>query len=169
MKKTGVTLIGMPGAGKSTVGVLLAKRLVKRFIDSDLAIQQHIERGLQDLVDTEGYQVLRAIEEKVLLALDAQGSVLATGGSAVYSERAMRHLRGESILVYLEISYAVVEARIGDFSRRGIAKSSNQSLAEAFEERCRLYRRWSEMTVDATLPVEEVVSQICKRIAAGIS
>jgi len=151
----------MPGAGKSTVGVLLAKRLVKRFIDSDLLIQQNVGRALQDVVDQEGYQALREIEEQVLLATDVGDAVLATGGSAVYSERAMRYLAQCSALVYLEIPLAAVEARIGDFSGRGIAKPANQTIAQAFDERCRLYERWAQVTIDATQAVEEVVGGVC--------
>ncbi len=156
-----ITLIGMAGAGKSTIGVLLAKRLVKRFIDTDLVIQESIGRSLQDVLDTDGYLELRAIEAAVLKDVDPRGAIVATGGSAVYSDEAMAHLRSASFLVYLEVPLEEVIRRIGDYSARGIAKPPAHTLEDTFRERQERYETWAEYTVDATQPVERVVEAVC--------
>jgi len=111
----------MPGSGKSTVGVLLAKQLGLGFIDTDLLIQEEAGRTLQDIVDGDGYQALRRIEEQVLLRLDVRRQVISTGGSAVYSEPAMSHLKADGLVAFLDIPLEVVIARIGDYSARGIS------------------------------------------------
>jgi shikimate kinase len=158
--KSSITLIGMPGAGKSTVGVLAAKSLVKRFVDTDLAIQTREGRSLQQVLDNDGYEALRSLEAQTLLSLDLKDAVVATGGSAVYSVQAMSWLQSFSVLVYLEVDLATVIARIGDFANRGIAKSPQQTIEEVFLERELLYRSWAEVTLDATRPVEAVVGEI---------
>jgi shikimate kinase len=142
-----VVLIGMPGAGKSTVGVLLAKRLGLGFIDTDILIQQRAGRQLQEILDAAGYRELRRLEEEAILALEARGAVIATGGSAVYSERAMRHLGEGGVLVYLKASRDVLTARIDDYGRRGIANSADQSFEEICRERMPLYERWADVVV----------------------
>src|SRR6056297_151740 len=116
-----LVLIGMPGCGKSTVGVLLAKRLGLGFTDTDLIIQQHTGQTLQTIVDTRGYEALREVEAQVLQALDVRGHVISTGGSAVYSEAAMAHLSAHGVVVFLDIPLEEVERRIGDHSLRGIS------------------------------------------------
>jgi len=155
-----ITLIGMPGAGKSSVGVLAAKRLVRRFVDTDLEIQEYAGRSLQEILDEDGYLALRALEEQVLLSADIDNAVVATGGSAVYSEHAMRRLRSVSRIVYLQVDLTTVLERIGDFSARGIAKPRDQTIAAVFEERRRLYEAWADVTLDAMLPVEVVVARV---------
>ncbi|MFN2361562.1 MAG: shikimate kinase [Marinobacter sp.] len=142
-----IVLIGMPGSGKSTVGVLLAKRLGLGFTDTDLLIQQEAGRNLQDIVDGEGYQALRRIEERVLLRLDVRCQVISTGGSAVYSEPAMRHLKATGIVVFLDIPLEEVLERIGDYSARGISRRPDQSLEELFSERLKLYSRFADITI----------------------
>lgn len=111
--------IGMPGSGKSTIGVLVAKRLGMGFTDTDLLIQEQAGRTLQEIVDRDGYVALRQIEEQVLLALDVQNQVISTGGSAVYSDAAMQHLKRNGTVVFLDISLETVIHRIGDYSLRG--------------------------------------------------
>ena len=159
-----ITLIGMPGAGKSTVGVVLAKRLVRPFMDTDIAIQDAVGESLQTILDRDGYQALRDTEERVLLGLDYRDHVIATGGSAVYSTAAMTLLRDISTIVYLELSVADVIKRIGDFSKRGIAKPPWQSIEETFIERQRLYEQWAEITIDATQSVEQEADAICRAL-----
>jgi len=142
-----LVLIGMPGSGKSTVGVLLAKRLGLGFVDTDLLIQEDAGRTLQTIVDQDGYEALRRIEEQVLLKLDVRHKVISTGGSAVYSDRAMEHLKTNGTVVFLDIPLDLVIERIGDHSMRGISRRPDQSLAELFAERFQLYSRWADITV----------------------
>jgi shikimate kinase len=142
-----IILIGMPGSGKSTVGVLLAKRLGMGFVDTDLLIQERAGRTLQDIVDHDGYQTLRRIEEEVLLAMNVRHKVISTGGSAVYSAAAMDHLKANGVVVFLEIPFPLVLARIGDHSARGISRRPEQSLEALFEERSELYARYADLTI----------------------
>jgi len=145
--KSNITLIGMPGAGKSTVGILLAKELGLGFVDTDLLIQTREGQTLQALVDSRGHMALRTIEEDVICGFTAQKTVIATGGSAVYSDRAMAHLENLSHIVFLELDFDAIRARIRNFDSRGIAMAPGQSFEELFAERQVLYRRWAEMTV----------------------
>ncbi len=142
-----LVFIGMPGSGKSTIGVLVAKRLGMGFIDTDLLIQERSGRTLQDIVDHDGYVALRQIEEQVLLGLNVKNQVISTGGSAVYSDSAMNHLKQNGTVVFLDISLDVVVQRIGDYSLRGISRRPNQTLAELFEERFALYTRYADLTI----------------------
>ena len=117
------------------------------FTDTDLLIQEQAGRTLQEIVDRDGYVALRQIEEQVLLALDVQNQVISTGGSAVYSDAAMQHLKRNGTVVFLDISLETVIHRIGDYSLRGISRRPDQSLAELFEERFALYTRYADLTV----------------------
>jgi len=152
-------LIGMPGAGKSTVGVLLAKRAARDFLDTDVLIQAREGRTLQSIVDTEGYLELRAIEERVLLDLELHGHVIATGGSAPYSEAAMLHLKRNGVVVFLHVDPATLLTRIGDFSGRGLAKRPEQTFADLYAEREALYERYADITVDAAAGGHEAVCE----------
>lgn len=160
-----IVLIGMPGSGKSTVGVLLAKRLGLGFIDTDLLIQQEAGRSLQDIVDHDGYQSLRRIEEQVLLKLEVQRQVISTGGSAVYSEPAMRHLKTDAVVVFLDIPLEVVLERIGDYSARGISRRPGQSLGELFSERFGIYSRVADVTVKCVGKNHE---EVCDAVIAAL-
>lgn len=164
-QRTNVVLIGMPGSGKSTVGVVLAKQTGRGFIDTDLVIQAMRGQTLQQIVDAEGYEVLRQAEEEALLSLDVTNHVIATGGSAVYSDAGMAHLKTLGTVVFLEVDLPALEARVGDFSQRGIAMRPDQSFADLFEERVRLYRQYAELTVSAGDSTHEVVGQ---QIAAAL-
>jgi shikimate kinase len=161
-----VVLIGMPGAGKSTVGVLLAKRLGLGFVDTDLLVQAHAGTRLQEIVDAGGYRALRRLEEQAILGVDVRGAVIATGGSAVYSARAMEHLARGGTLVYLRASLGLLESRIDDLDRRGIANPAGQSFAEIFAERAPLYGRCAAVTVDVDgLSQEAVVRSLVEALA----
>ena len=165
MKETisNIVLIGMPGSGKSTVGVILAKMLSKDFIDTDVLIQVSEGRSLQDIVDTDGHLALRALEENQLLALNCKNNVIATGGSAVYSEKAIRHLKSDAVLVFLDVNLHNLLKRVYDFSTRGLAKSPEQSFAELFEERIELYREFADITVKGSgFTQEEVCEEIIR-------
>ncbi|HDZ37823.1 MAG TPA: shikimate kinase [Marinobacter sp.] len=160
-----VVLIGMPGSGKSTVGVLLAKAAALAFVDTDLLIQSHTGKSLQSIVDDSGYQALRRIEESVLCNLDLSGHVIATGGSAVYGDPAMQHLKRSSVIVFLDISLATVRQRIGDFSLRGVSKHPDQTLEELFAERRVLYTRYADRVVQGDHKTQD---QVCEEIRGKI-
>jgi shikimate kinase len=166
--KSNIVLIGMPGAGKSTVGIILAKLTSRDFIDTDVLIQISQGRLLQNIVDTEGYMVLRRIEEDILLGLHCYHHVIATGGSAVYSPVAMEHLKSSGIVVFLDVDLSTLESRVYDFDTRGLAKRPDQSLSELFKERIILYRKYADVTIEcADLSQEEVCAQIIKRVKTG--
>jgi len=130
-----LVLIGMPGAGKSTVGVLLAKTLKRPFIDTDLLIQQRENRFLREIIAQEGMEALLDIEARVIDELTLQGQVIATGGSVIYREAAMAHLHANGVIVYLSLPYAVIERRIRNITNRGIAIKPGQSLRNLYDER----------------------------------
>lgn len=154
-------LTGMPGAGKSTVGVILAKQTSRDFVDTDVLIQVSQERTLQDIIDTKGYIALRQIEEDVLLDLSVQNHVIATGGSAAYSEQAMTHLKSDGVVIFLDVDIATLESRVRDFSTRGLAKRPEQSFAELFDERLSLYNKYADITIKcAGLTQEDVCAKI---------
>lgn len=152
---TSLILIGIPGAGKSTTGVMLAKALAKDFVDTDVLIQSQQSKTLQDIVDTEGYLKLRAIEEQVLLSTHYPNHVIATGGSAVYSEKAMHHLRHFGQIIFLDVPLIELTTRIKDFDTRGLARKPNQSLAELYEERRALYQEYANITVNCSGKTQE--------------
>jgi shikimate kinase len=155
--KSNIILIGMPGSGKSTVGVILAKLASCGFIDTDVLIQTSEGRSLQEIVDTDGYMALRKIEQEVLLHIDCRNHVIATGGSAVYSHSAMEHLKRSGLIIFLDVDIATLELRIRDFESRGLAKLPDQTLADLFRERHPLYRKYADITVAcARLTHEEV-------------
>lgn len=160
-----LVLIGMPGAGKSTVGVLLAKRLAKGFVDTDLLIQQIEGEPLQAIVDRRGYRALRAVEARELCRLEVHDAVIATGGSAVYSEAAMAALARDGRVIYLHVPLAELAARISNMATRGLAKAPGQSFEELFQERAALYRRYAELTVDCSgCTPEQTLEAICRSL-----
>ena len=162
-----LVLIGMPGSGKSTVGVILAKKTSRDFVDTDLLIQKSQERKLQDIVDKDGYAALRDIEESVLLDLRVRNHVIATGGSAVYSDQAMAHLKSEGLVIFLDVDLAMLESRIPDFSSRGLAKRLEQNLAELFDERYGLYAKYADITIKCGgLTQEDVCARIIEEIGS---
>lgn len=163
---TNIILIGMPGSGKSTVGVLLAKRLGLGFVDTDLLIQQQAGATLQAIVDAEGYLALRQVEEEVLRQLDVQHHVISTGGSAVYSPHAMAHLRRTGVVVFLDIPLDEVMTRIGDHGKRGISRRPEQTFPELFDERLALYRQYADITVQASGRPQE---SVCEAIAEALA
>lgn len=142
-----IVLIGMPGAGKSTVGVVLAKSLGMRFIDTDILIQERTGRMLQAILDEDGPEGFRRIEEETVLSLHAEHAVIATGGSVVCSEAAMVHLKAGGVVVYLEVSYDEMERRIKNITTRGIVLLPGQSLRGMYDERVPLYERYADLIV----------------------
>ncbi len=156
-----ISLIGMPGAGKSTVGVLLAKLTGLRFCDTDLEIQVRENATLQEIIDRHGYRYLRNVEEQVILAVDLRYTVVSTGGSAVYSAACMQRLHASGPVVYLEADLETLQQRVAAAPLRGIASDAAQSFAEVYAERTPLYHRHAGITVDATAgSADEVAATI---------
>ena len=163
--KSNLTLIGMPGSGKSTIGVILAKNLGLGFIDTDVLIQINRQKPLQQIIDENDHLYLRAVEEEEILKINITNHVIATGGSVAYSEKAMSHLLGISKVIFLEVHFEEIKKRIHNFETRGIAKSKNQSFRELFEERQILYKKYAEITVNCNeSDQEELALQIARLI-----
>ncbi len=160
-----VILIGMPGAGKSTAGVLLAKAAGYGFIDTDLLIQNEQKALLCDIIARRGAEEFLRIEERVLAGLWAERCVVATGGSAVYGARAMEHLRAIGTVVYLRLPERVLEARLQNIFRRGVVmRTPGETLAELYAERAPLYEKYAHVIVDCDgLTVEETVRAVAER------
>ena len=160
-----IILIGMPACGKSTVGVLAAKTLGYRFVDSDLIIQERDGRRLHRIIREEGQAGFLRIEEAVNLTLgnDTVPSVIATGGSAVYSEAAMAHFKEIGTVVYLRLSFETVQRRLGNFTHRGVVMPAGYTLRDLYEERCALYEQYADITVDEgqTDNIGAVLESLC--------
>lgn len=156
-----IVLVGMPGAGKSTIGRLLAEKCQKEFLDSDTLIEQKTGEALQHSVDRLGYMALREIESEVLADLFLDNCVLATGGSAVYGEHAMQSLKSQAVVVYLACDLEELRKRVDNFATRGLAKPATQTLEQLYDEREVLYRRYADATVDGkNKKIESVVIEI---------
>lgn len=154
MDKRNIVLIGMPSCGKSTVGVLLAKKLGYKFVDSDLLIQEAEGRLLHEIISEDGIDRFIQIEERVNLGIGTPGSrtesgcVVATGGSAVYGRAAMERFYDTSLVVYLKMTYEETKKRLGNFSHRGVVMPDGYDLKRLYDERCALYERYAHVTVD---------------------
>ena len=160
-----IILIGMPGVGKSTIGVLLAKATSRSFIDSDVIIQAQEGRRLQDIIDSDGTAVFREIEERNILSLDCRKHVIATGGSVVYSDKAMEHLKSSGVAVHLDLPFRLLEKRLTDLDCRGVVMEPDQTLRDLFEERHPLYERFADIKVNcAGLRHEQVVTAVVKAL-----
>ena len=148
MRHNNIILIGMPGAGKSTLGVQLAKLLAMDFVDTDLLIQRRYQSSLQSIVDHHGYEVLRDWEADVVTDFEPEQTVVATGGSVVYRQRSMNHLQRFGPVIYLYVSRPVLEQCLSNFASRGIAAAPGSSFESIYEEREPLYRRYAAIIVD---------------------
>ena len=156
-----VVLIGMPGCGKSTCGVLAAKALCKDFIDTDLVIQQNEKMPLQAIIERKGNDSFAAAEERAISTLDVENTVIATGGSAVYSPLAMAHLRENALVVYLRISLETMLKRISDMASRGILLRAGETIEAMYIERTPLYEKYADRIIDCDgKEIEWVVSEI---------
>lgn len=159
---TNLILIGMPGCGKSTCGVLVAKALCKSFIDTDLLIQAQEGMKLQEIINTKGNEYFAEAEENVLLGVDAKNSVIATGGSAVYYESAMRHFKENGKIIYLRISFEEMMKRITNMKTRGILLKNGETIEDMFRHREELYMKYADDVVDCTgNEIETTVEIIC--------
>ena len=156
-----IILIGMPGSGKSTVGVLLAKAAGMRFSDTDLLIQQETGKKLQEIIDCGGLDFFLKTEENVIAAADFENSVVATGGSAVFGERAMKKLKSGGTTVFLDVPLEEIERRINNITTRGIAMRRGETLESVYNERLPLYKKYADMKSGNA---EETVAEILKQI-----
>ncbi len=160
-----VVLIGMPGAGKSTIGVILAKIMGMPFLDTDLTIQEQEGRLLQDIINEEGMGKFIEIEEAVILNIHVHKHVIATGGSVVYSHTAIEHLKKNSLVVYLQLPYEEILKRVNNIQTRGIAMKKGQTLLALYKERTPLYERYADMTIDCHgKDIEEVIRIIQNKL-----
>ncbi len=161
-----VSLIGMPSSGKSSVGVILAKVLGYNFLDTDILIQNRIKLTLQDIVGRFGYLELRQIESEVVLSLDCNDTVISTGGSVVYSDSAMMHLKAISKVVYLKINLDEMLRRLGDYSNRGLAKPDCQTVEELYMKRSKLYEKYCDLVfVNEGLSATEAALKLARLLS----
>lgn len=156
-----IVLIGMPGSGKSTCGVLAAKALLKNFFDTDLLIQNLENKRLQEIIDENGISYFEKAEEEAILSLDIQGTVIATGGSVVYSEKAMQHLKKLGKIIYLHLDYETMTGRLKNITTRGVVLKKGDTLLDMYNERLPLYEKYADAILycDHTT-VEEAVEKI---------
>lgn len=163
-----IILIGMPGVGKSTVGVVLAKRMGYRFVDSDLVIQEQTGKLLHQMISENGTDGFLAIEDRINASLKADNTVIATGGSAVYGETAMAHFRDIGRIVYLSLPFEELKERLGDLSERGVVLKPGQDLQGLLEERMPLYERYQEIEIDCSQKqIREIVEEIVEKLSAA--
>lgn len=159
--KNNIVLIGMPGVGKSTVGVILAKIKGYMFSDADLLIQDREKRLLCEIIEEDGIDGFLRIENEVNAQINAKNSVIATGGSVVYGEEAMNHLKNIGIVVYLKVGFEEIERRLGNIKDRGVVLKEGQTLKDLYDERTPLYEKYADITVDESgLGIEETVERI---------
>lgn len=160
-----ITLIGMPGSGKSTVGVVLAKMLNMDFLDVDLVIQKRTGKLLHELIDGLGREGFLDLEGQICQSIEALDTVIAPGGSAVYREDAMRHFQTLGPIVFIDIDYEDLEVRLGDLAARGVALPEGFTLRDLYEERTPLYRQWADITVKSGRhPLAQTAQQIADKV-----
>lgn len=159
--KENIVLIGMPGAGKSTVGVVLAKALGYDFMDSDLVIQSETGKRLFEIIEEKGIDGFLEIENQVNAHIEAKNTIIATGGSVIYGEEAMEHLKAIGQVIYLKVSYKDLEKRLGNLLQRGVAIRSGNTLLDLYNERVPLYEKYADLTIDEeNRDIREVVEMI---------
>ena len=146
--KDNIVLIGMPGVGKSTIGVILAKILAYHLLDSDLVIQEKEGKRLHQIISEVGTEAFIKIENDVNASLDVTRTVIATGGSAVYGQEAMEHLKKIGEVVYLKADFPTIQKRLGNLEKRGVALKKGQTLKDLYDERTKLYEKYADVTVD---------------------
>lgn len=167
MQKNNVVLIGMPGSGKSTLGIVLAKIMNKQFMDADIVIQNQCDKTLQKIIDAMGPEGFIQVENQILSDLTAENTVIATGGSAVYSDEAMKHLAEIGTVVYLKISYEQLVNRLSDLQERGVVLKGGigMSLRELYDERLPLYEQYAGITVDVN---DLSITAAARKVAAAL-
>lgn len=163
--KENIVLIGMPGCGKSSLGVVLAKALGYRFVDSDLLIQENEGRLLSEIIEQDGLIGFKKIEEKVNASIETVRTVIATGGSVVYGPKAMEHLKSIADVIYLKLPLEDIEERVGDLNQRGVAFEPGQTLGDLYDERVPLYEEYADITVDThDMDIRTAVGQVLSQL-----
>lgn len=163
MDKSNIVLIGMPGSGKSTCGVLAAKALLKNFFDTDLLLQGMEGNRLQDIIDGKGIEYFLDAEERTILSLDINATVIATGGSVIYSQKAMEHLKSMGRVIYLHLDYETMINRIKNITTRGVVLKSGTTLRDMYNERLPLYEQYADNVIYCdNNTVEQTVEQIVR-------
>ena len=164
-KKKNIVLIGMPGCGKSTVGVVLAKRLGFQFLDSDLCIQEKEGKRLHEIIAMDGLEEFQRIENEVNASFTVTECVIATGGSVVYGNEAMENLKQIGLVIYLKLPYYTIRERLGDLKKRGVVLKRGQSLKSLYEERIPLYEKYADVTVNCNHKrLRQIVTYICDMV-----
>ena len=164
-QKTNIVLIGMPGVGKSTIGVILAKVLGYSFLDADLLIQEQEGKLLREIIEEKGTDGFIEVENHVNASIRADRAIIATGGSVVYGKEAMEHLKEIGRVVYLKVSYAILEKRLADIKGRGVVLKKWQTLETLFEERSKLYEQYADIEVSEDgLDVEQTVEKLVEAL-----
>ena len=165
MTKENIVLIGMPASGKSTAGVILAKMLGMDFVDTDLVIQQREKALLRDLIEEYGVEGFMEREEKAVLSVSPVNTVIATGGSVVYSEKAMRHLSSIGTVVYLKVAENELLRRLHDIRERGVVLKDGETFKEMFDSRSILYERYADITIEeGSAGIEATLSEMLKEL-----
>lgn len=160
-----IVLIGMPGVGKSTIGVILAKQMGYEFVDSDLVIQKRENRLLREIIEQEGVDGFIQVENQVNASLRVEKSIIATGGSVVYGREAMEHLKKIGKIVYLRLSYESLERRLGNLKGRGVILRAGQTLKHIYDERVPLYEMYADYTIDEeNLDIEGTLQKILENV-----
>lgn len=163
--KNNIVLIGMPGVGKSTIGVILAKVLGYQFVDADLLIQQQQGKLLKDIIAEVGTEGFIQVENRVNASIQAEKTIIATGGSVVYGKEAMEHLKSIGTVIYLKVSLEILQKRLADIKGRGVVLKEGQNLQSLFEERSPLYEKYADMEItEEDLSVEETVEILVKNL-----
>lgn len=164
MSKSNLVLIGMPGVGKSTIGVILAKELGYRFLDADLLIQQQEGKLLREIIAEQGTEGFIEVENRVNAGISAERTIIATGGSVVYGGEAMRHLKEIGTVIYLEVSFDTIQERLADIKGRGVVLRDGQTLYDLYEERVPLYRQYADVTIsEENLNIEQTVQKLLEQ------
>ena len=154
MFESNITFIGMPGAGKSTIGVVVAKMLCKTFIDTDLLIQNKEGKRLSKIIDEIGNKKFLKLENDVIASLKVHNSVISTGGSAVFGKEAMEHLKKTSTIIYIKVPYETLEARLRSLTKRGVVFEEGQTLRDIFDIRTPLYEKYADIVIDSDNSVD---------------
>ncbi len=163
--KNNIVLIGMPGCGKSTVGVVLAKNLGYKFVDVDIIIQEREGKLLSEIIDERGFDGFIRAEEEACLSVDCETSVIATGGSAVYGKEAMSYFKKIGTVVYIKLGYEEIEERLGDLHQRGVAMHGDMTLRDLYDERTSLYEKYADVVCEADgMVLRDVVMSIKEKI-----
>lgn len=159
-----IVLVGMPACGKSTIGVVLAKTMNKGFVDTDILIQQKEQKTLQEIINENGNEYFHQVEEEVLLNFDGKDYVVATGGSAIYFERAIEKFKQDGQIVYIKVSLDTILTRLNNIKTRGVTLKKGQTLSDLYEQRTPLYEKHADIIIEAeNLTIEEIVEKITEK------